>query len=55
VEISFSNAAQTIEIRSITFSTNSTNFIPTKRVLSGTWALQGKADGHVYCLAIKVA
>jgi len=66
IEVSFSNTAQSMEYISDrnmgqkqTFSTNSTNFIPTKRVLSGTWALQGTAegrsDGHTCCLAVRVA
>jgi len=65
VEVSFSNTAQSLEYKSYdnyskqTFSTNSTNFIPTGRSLQGTWALQGTAqgrgDGYTCCLAIRVA
>jgi|GEM_PF-1326893 len=65
VEVSFSNTAQTLNHiasrmgNTQVFSTNSTNFIPTKRVLSGTWALQGKAegraDGRTCCLAVRIA
>jgi len=65
VEVSFSNTAQTLNYKiglggqKQTFSTNSTNFIPTKRVLSGTWTLlgkaEGRADGHTCCLAVRVA